>query len=364
MAERTVPETGTNGAYVRFAVRNMTAQNKTALRDMLANWVANGSGTDNSGSNQPYGKTMFEAFKYFGGGGTSRAPQGPTGFGPVAFAGGTAFGALAGTQLSIAATVLGCATSFFYARLVGRDWARRRLSGRLARVDRFLAENPFTATLTLRLLPVGNNLALNLLAGLDRPTVHAAEVFLERSDRYTFVRVREAVLVTNRAGVPIERVALRVVADGRGDPEPDQAVVIGAWVDGHPVSADLTGPVLTVPLARPLPPGHTARVLLHVAERVQDSDARQRVETDTSSADGRYVLCGVPNDITLTLTATHGERMTGDLTLALDRIDLGRRDLMVSQSDTAARIPPPVASGDTVPWQRPAGSARWPSYRR
>jgi uncharacterized membrane protein YdjX (TVP38/TMEM64 family) len=85
----------------------------------------------------------------------------------VAFAGGTAFGALAGTQLAIAATVLGCATSFFYARLVGRDWARQRLSGRLAKVDRFLAENPFTATLTLRLLPVGNNLALNLLAGLS-----------------------------------------------------------------------------------------------------------------------------------------------------------------------------------------------------
>ena len=39
--------------------------------------------------------------------------------------------------------------------------------GRLAGVDRFLAARPFAATLTLRLLPVGNNLALNLLAGLS-----------------------------------------------------------------------------------------------------------------------------------------------------------------------------------------------------
>lgn len=85
----------------------------------------------------------------------------------VAFAGGTAFGALLGTQLALAAMVLGCAASFFYARLVGRDWAKARIGGRLARADRFLAENPFTATLTLRLLPVGNNLALNLLAGLS-----------------------------------------------------------------------------------------------------------------------------------------------------------------------------------------------------
>lgn len=89
----------------------------------------------------------------------------------VAFAGGTAFGALMGSVLSLAAMVAGCAGSFMWARAVGRDWARRRIeqsfSGRLARLDRFIADNPFTATLTLRLLPVGNNLALNLLAGLS-----------------------------------------------------------------------------------------------------------------------------------------------------------------------------------------------------
>jgi uncharacterized membrane protein YdjX (TVP38/TMEM64 family) len=89
----------------------------------------------------------------------------------VAFAGGTAFGALVGSGLSLAAMVAACAVTFFWARLVGRGWARRRIerafSGRLARVDRFLAANPFAATLTLRLLPVGNNLALNLLAGLS-----------------------------------------------------------------------------------------------------------------------------------------------------------------------------------------------------
>jgi len=89
----------------------------------------------------------------------------------VAFAGGTAFGALMGSLVGLAAMVAGCAGSFLWARAVGRDWARRRIeqafSGRLARLDRFVAENPFTATLTLRLLPVGNNLALNLLAGLS-----------------------------------------------------------------------------------------------------------------------------------------------------------------------------------------------------
>jgi uncharacterized membrane protein YdjX (TVP38/TMEM64 family) len=85
----------------------------------------------------------------------------------VAFAGGYAFGLWPGAALSMLAQLLGCIADFAIARTSGRAWATRRLRGRLARIDRFLAANPFTATLTLRLLPVGNNLALNLLAGLS-----------------------------------------------------------------------------------------------------------------------------------------------------------------------------------------------------
>jgi uncharacterized membrane protein YdjX (TVP38/TMEM64 family) len=85
----------------------------------------------------------------------------------VAFAAGYAFGAWRGGVLAMAAQMLGCCVDFWWARAVARDWAVRRLRGRLARLDRTLAERPFTATLTLRLLPVGNNLLLNLLAGIS-----------------------------------------------------------------------------------------------------------------------------------------------------------------------------------------------------
>lgn len=88
----------------------------------------------------------------------------------VAFLGGYAFGALEGTIVALAAQVLGCAASYGWARLVGRDWAERRLAGRFGHRLRplrdALAGSPFGATLALRLLPVGNNLALNLLAGM------------------------------------------------------------------------------------------------------------------------------------------------------------------------------------------------------
>ncbi len=88
----------------------------------------------------------------------------------VAFLGGYAFGAVMGTGLALLAQLLGCALSFLWARLVGRGWAERRLAGRFGRRLRplrdLLAASPFDATLALRLLPLGNNLALNLLAGM------------------------------------------------------------------------------------------------------------------------------------------------------------------------------------------------------
>jgi len=85
----------------------------------------------------------------------------------VAFAGGYAFGLWPGALVSLVAQLLGCVIDFWLARRFARAWATRLLRGRLAGVDRFLAARPFAATLTLRLLPVGNNLALNLLAGLS-----------------------------------------------------------------------------------------------------------------------------------------------------------------------------------------------------
>jgi uncharacterized membrane protein YdjX (TVP38/TMEM64 family) len=85
----------------------------------------------------------------------------------VAFAGGYAFGLKIGLLLALLAQILGCVTDFFWARAVARDWVQARLGGRLAKLDARLSGHPFTASLTLRLLPIGNNTALSLLAGLS-----------------------------------------------------------------------------------------------------------------------------------------------------------------------------------------------------
>ena len=89
----------------------------------------------------------------------------------LAFLAGYAFGTVVGAGLALAAQLLGCAVAFFWAQAVGRAWAERRLAGRfgprLRPLVETLRQNPFSAALALRLLPVGNNLALNLLAGLS-----------------------------------------------------------------------------------------------------------------------------------------------------------------------------------------------------
>lgn len=85
-------------------------------------------------------------------------------------------------------------------------------------------------------------------------------------------------------------------------------------------------------------------------------ESRAQVRT-VSGADGRYVLCGVPNDVATTLIAERGAQRTGELQISLVNGDLARRDLFISLSDTASRRPPLIIL-DTLAPLVPPGSAR------
>ena len=89
----------------------------------------------------------------------------------VAYAGGLAFGFWEGAALGLLSMVLGCVANFVGSRLAARDrvaaWLERGQGRQLQRFDRFLSRNAFTATLTLRLLPVGSNLVTNVMAGVS-----------------------------------------------------------------------------------------------------------------------------------------------------------------------------------------------------
>jgi hypothetical protein len=84
----------------------------------------------------------------------------------------------------------------------------------------------------------------------------------------------------------------------------------------------------------------------------------ERIARDSARADGRYLLCGVPNDIALTLVAQHGRQLTGPLHLELDQRGVARRELRVSLLDPAARRLPDLAPDDTTPVGRVPGTAQ------
>jgi uncharacterized membrane protein YdjX (TVP38/TMEM64 family) len=85
----------------------------------------------------------------------------------IAFVAGYAFGIVAGTALASLASILGVMLAFFYARFLGQAYVARKFPRRVKKVDDFLKTKPFLMTLAIRLLPITNNLAVNLVAGVS-----------------------------------------------------------------------------------------------------------------------------------------------------------------------------------------------------
>ena len=80
--------------------------------------------------------------------------------------GGLAFGWLAGGILAQVGTVAGCFVNFGWARYFGRDLAQRSQSRLWTALRERVARRPIMANIALRLVPVGNSLALNSLLGV------------------------------------------------------------------------------------------------------------------------------------------------------------------------------------------------------
>lgn len=86
----------------------------------------------------------------------------------LSFLAGYAFGLVEGFIYALISSAIGCALAFLVARYIARAMVAERLPARFKRVDAFLSDNTFVATLLIRFLPFGNNLATNLAAGLSQ----------------------------------------------------------------------------------------------------------------------------------------------------------------------------------------------------
>jgi len=72
-----------------------------------------------------------------------------------------------GSIVGLAATMVACLITFYYAKSMGRSFVEKRFSNRIQRFEKLLSKNSFLVTLVVRLFPVGNNLITNLLAGVS-----------------------------------------------------------------------------------------------------------------------------------------------------------------------------------------------------
>ena len=86
----------------------------------------------------------------------------------ISFLGGYAFGLAQGFLLALLAEAFGCLLTFCCARTFARRLVSERLGERVRRIEDFLAANPFSMTLLVRLVPVGNNFLTNMAAGVSR----------------------------------------------------------------------------------------------------------------------------------------------------------------------------------------------------
>jgi len=94
----------------------------------------------------------------------------------VAFLAGYGFGFSGGFLLSMVSLVAGCVITFYCSRLLLREFLARHFSARIRRLDDFIRQHTFSATLLVRLLPIGNNWMVNITAGAS--AVHSMPFFL------------------------------------------------------------------------------------------------------------------------------------------------------------------------------------------
>jgi len=89
----------------------------------------------------------------------------------VAFMGGYAFGVVQGCLYSTLAAATSCIVVVFFARYFARSFIQIRLKEKMTKLNRFLKQDVLVKSIVVRLMPVGNNLATNLIAGVTQVRV-------------------------------------------------------------------------------------------------------------------------------------------------------------------------------------------------
>lgn len=131
------------------------------------------------------------------------------------------------------------------------------------------------------------------LETLHAATLYAVEgelVELPAGRDQAILQLREAIVYTNPSQEPLGGLALRVFGNGQ-DLRHDRARIQGVWVDNQPAKFSLDATLLSVELPRPLPPGASTRILLHLVQDIPkfdpSADGTEEIHPEATGAFGR-----------------------------------------------------------------------------
>lgn len=127
----------------------------------------------------------------------------------VAFLGGYAFGFLEGFLLSTLCIGVSCIFILLLARKLVRPFVDRMYQEKAIALNRFLSHRPIVKTIIIRLLPFGNNLVTNMIAGVT--TVKASHFLLGSLAGYLPQMVIFALMGSGVLVISAWKIALSVV---------------------------------------------------------------------------------------------------------------------------------------------------------
>jgi uncharacterized membrane protein YdjX (TVP38/TMEM64 family) len=86
----------------------------------------------------------------------------------LSFVGGYAYGIWLGTFIVTFGVTLGCFLTFVYSRCMAQKVVQKKLGTRIAWLEHLFSKNTFGMALSIRVLPVGSNVLLNMIAGVTK----------------------------------------------------------------------------------------------------------------------------------------------------------------------------------------------------
>ena len=86
----------------------------------------------------------------------------------AAFLGGYAFGFVEGMLYSTIAATVSCILLLLFSRYFARPTVTRIFKTKVQPINHFLAHDPLIKSIIIRLLPIGNNVMTNLIAGVSK----------------------------------------------------------------------------------------------------------------------------------------------------------------------------------------------------